>query len=332
MRSLGTQPGTLTGIDKVHYERTYPETAVVYGLYTIRDPDPANLALLKDGDLNCVAQRVVEHFEGALRGQGLTPTRRQKIQKWEEQVHETGATVNDVAKLEKVLKRAIILRDIAGEDIYNSGKYGRGGNGNHRPVELIVHSGHTWSRELHFPQSREVHFYEGNVWQVIREATQNEPTAVWVLGGEQERQLSVDQFVLQDGHTYRTREAHERLQKVCDELGDPAIAERAFEVNHAASIVAKEKESLEADLSRSSKRHPESLCRARPRWSLELNGLRYERRCQHPHEDLLSRLLPGLGEAKPYFERFGHPTHRMTRAAINGRLVYIEVSSIADIL
>ena len=40
-------------------------------LYPIRDTDPANLDPLRDGDLNCVAQRVIEHFEGASRGQGL---------------------------------------------------------------------------------------------------------------------------------------------------------------------------------------------------------------------------------------------------------------------
>ncbi|MEW8688775.1 MAG: hypothetical protein AB2556_23405 [Candidatus Thiodiazotropha sp.] len=28
----------------------------------------------------------------------------------------------------------------------------------------------------------------------------------------------------------------------------------------------------------------------------------------------------GMGEAKPYFERFGHPAHRMVRAAIDGAL------------
>ncbi|MEW8686498.1 MAG: hypothetical protein AB2556_11860 [Candidatus Thiodiazotropha sp.] len=28
----------------------------------------------------------------------------------------------------------------------------------------------------------------------------------------------------------------------------------------------------------------------------------------------------GVGEAKPYFERFGHPTHRMVRVAINSAL------------
>ena len=27
-----------------------------------------------------------------------------------------------------------------------------------------------------------------------------------------------------------------------------------------------------------------------------------------------------MGEAKPYFERFGHPSHHMTRVAINGAL------------
>ncbi|MEW8615753.1 MAG: hypothetical protein AB2610_21560, partial [Candidatus Thiodiazotropha sp.] len=162
--SRDTKPGVLTGIDSVFYQNAYPVTAVAYGLYPIRDPDPANLAPLRDGNLNCVAQRVVEHFEGTLRGQGLTPTRRQKIQEWEERVHKSGATVEDVADLEKILKRAIVLRDIAGEDIYNSGKYQRGGNGVRGKVELIVHNGHAWSKDLHFPQSREVHFYEGDVW------------------------------------------------------------------------------------------------------------------------------------------------------------------------
>ena len=139
------------------YQNAYPVTAVAYGLYSIRVPDPANVAPLRDGDLNCVAQRVVEHFEGPLRGQGLTPARRRKIQEWENGVYEGGATVDDVAELEKIPKRAIILRDIAGKDIYNNGKYRPRG----ADMELIVHSGHACPKDLHFPQSREVYFYEG---------------------------------------------------------------------------------------------------------------------------------------------------------------------------
>ena len=87
-----------------------------------------------------MAQRVVDHFKGALRGQGLIPARRRKIQEWENGVHEVGATVDDVAELERILKRAIILRDIAGKDIYNNGKYRLRG----ADMELIVHNGHAW--------------------------------------------------------------------------------------------------------------------------------------------------------------------------------------------
>ena len=142
-----------------------------------------------------------------------------------------------MAELKKILKRAIILRDIADEDIYSSGKYQRSG---WKAVELIVHNGHAWSKDLHFPQCREVHFYEGDVWQEIRYDTVSSPLAVLLLVGH-DRQLSVDQLVQQDGRTCRTQEAHERLPAVCARLGNPELAERAFEENHAASVMAKEK-------------------------------------------------------------------------------------------
>jgi len=65
--SQNTMPGALTEIDSVFYQNAYSVTAVVYGFYPVRDPDPANLVTLGDGDLNCVTQRVPEHFEDALR-------------------------------------------------------------------------------------------------------------------------------------------------------------------------------------------------------------------------------------------------------------------------
>ena len=91
-----------------------------------------------------MAKRVVEHSEGAIRGHGLMPTQRQKIQEWEERVqsHETGAAVNDVAELEEILKRAIILRDVAGKGIHNTSKYQAS---KWKAIELIIHNGHAWS-------------------------------------------------------------------------------------------------------------------------------------------------------------------------------------------
>ncbi|MEW8689352.1 MAG: hypothetical protein AB2556_26310 [Candidatus Thiodiazotropha sp.] len=59
--------------------------------------------------------------------------------------------------------------------------------------------------------------------------------------GGQDRQLSVDQFVLQDGRTFRTQGFHRRLRAICAKLGNPELAERAFGEKHAASIMAKEK-------------------------------------------------------------------------------------------
>ncbi|MEW8688558.1 MAG: hypothetical protein AB2556_22320 [Candidatus Thiodiazotropha sp.] len=37
-------------------------------------------------------------------------------------------------------------------------------------------------------------------------------------------------------------------------------------------------------------------------------------------KDCYSASFQGMSEAKPYFERFGHPSHRMIRVAINGVL------------
>ena len=120
--SRDTKPCVLTGIDSVFYQNAYPVTAVAYGLYPIRDPDPANISPLRHGDLSCVAQRVKKHFEGASRGHGLTSARRWKLQDWERWVHETRASADDVAELKKILWRPVVLRDIASSTAVNIGR------------------------------------------------------------------------------------------------------------------------------------------------------------------------------------------------------------------
>ncbi|MEW8688341.1 MAG: hypothetical protein AB2556_21220 [Candidatus Thiodiazotropha sp.] len=300
MRSHGTQSLACSGIDRVFYQNAYPVSAVAYGLYPIRDPDLANLGPLRDGRLNCVAQRVV----GALRGQGLTRTRRRKIQEWEER---GWATRKGVDELEQVLKKSIVLRDIAGEDIFNSGKYqSRGAN-----IELIYHNGHAWPKDLHFPQSREVHIHEGDVWQAIRVVTRGEPIAAWLLGG-QDRQLSVDQFVLQDGRTYRTQGFHERLQAICAKLGNPELAERTtrpalWQRKRTAGNQPQPASSLASMEHGHGGLWNSRGCDTREVVSIDMKAC-------YPAS------FQGMGEAKPYFERIGHPTHRMVRVAINGAL------------
>ncbi|CAI2201245.1 1840_t:CDS:1, partial [Funneliformis geosporum] len=129
-----TKPGFWVGIDekflvkiiqgdKKSEYRELDANAVVYGLYRIQEPDSKRLMPIKDGTLNCVAQRVIEHFEKAKRGYVLTSTRKQKIGTWEKRMHQPGARVEDVAELEKILKRPIKLLDITHGTIFNSGKY-----------------------------------------------------------------------------------------------------------------------------------------------------------------------------------------------------------------
>jgi len=115
--SQNTKPGALTGINSVFYQNAYPVTTVVYGLYPVSDPDPANLVPVRDGDRNSVAQRVMEHFESALRGQGLTPKRRQKIQDWKEGVHETGATIEPLFCEILLARMSTILTNIRGKTL-----------------------------------------------------------------------------------------------------------------------------------------------------------------------------------------------------------------------
>ncbi|CAG8628717.1 23401_t:CDS:10 [Gigaspora margarita] len=94
--------------------------AVVYGLYQIRKPDVNRLMPIKDGTLNCVAERVIEHFDQAKRGYGLTKIRRQKINDWEKKMRIPGARVHDIAELEKILKHPITLLDITYKAINNA--------------------------------------------------------------------------------------------------------------------------------------------------------------------------------------------------------------------
>ena len=115
---------------------------------------------------------------------------------------------------------------------------------------------------------------------------------------------------------------HKRLTKdsICARLGNPELAERFFGENHAASIMAKEKNawkpaqaSLLQDIQKACLEHGHGGL-----W----NSMDYDTR------DVVSIVMKvcypasfqGMGEAKPYFERFGHPTHHMTRVAINGAL------------
>ena len=123
--------------------------------------------------------------------------------------------------------------------------------------------------------------------------------------------------------TYRTLETHERLTRACHHLApeDPeALAIRAFGENHAASIMAKERNgwkpttaSLEDDIQKACVEHGHGGLWASMDYDTR-DVVSIDMKSCYPVS------FQGEGEARPYFQRFGHPSHRMARVAINGSL------------
>ena len=92
---------------------------VVYGIYPLNEkPDIGKLKPMKYSSLTSlrktkyVAERIIEHFTNASRGNKLTDLRSKKINQWELTVKERGAIINDIAKLETSLRFPITVMTI----------------------------------------------------------------------------------------------------------------------------------------------------------------------------------------------------------------------------
>ncbi|CAG8841798.1 3088_t:CDS:2, partial [Racocetra persica] len=171
-----TKPGFWVGIDKKFLVREVSEQSevgkldsntVVYGLYQIRKPDVNRLISMKDGAFNYIAQR--------------------------KKMCISGARVQDIAELEKILKRPIKLLDITHSTIFNSEKYR---SGKYEEIGMVVHNGHAFLRNQHFPRDRMVEYYKGDTWEAISNTLRG-PQAIWLMGVRDMSQ-TISQFVLED--------------------------------------------------------------------------------------------------------------------------------------
>ncbi|KAF0484341.1 hypothetical protein F8M41_023026 [Gigaspora margarita] len=355
------KPGFWVGIDEKFLVREVSgqseigeldNNAVIYGLYRIRKPDVNRLMSIKDGALNCVAERVIEHFDQAKRRHGLTEIRRQKINDWEKKMRIPGARVQNVAELEKILKRPITLLDITHGKIFNSGKYRAG---KYEEIEMVVHNGHAFLRNQHFPKDRMVEYYKGDTWEAISNVLQG-PQAIWLMGvGDGNQRVS--QFILEDGRTFRTWIKHTDIIKTCKELFEDAVdwqfceniineekksillkslkvvdlAEQVFGTNHAGSRLANEinewypiSGKINDVIKQACVEHGHG-----GRWNAPdycINNVVYiDMKSCYPAS------MQGKGECASWFNRFGHPTHHLVRVAVNGELAENNITGFAQI-
>ena len=140
------------------------------------------------------------------------------------------------------------------------------------------------------------------------------------MGRAIDKKLTVDQFLTEDGRTFRTREVHERLQKICNALGDPTLADRVFGENHAVSIMAKERNGWKPTTA-SFLEDVQKTCMKHDHGGL-WNSMEYNTRevVSIDMKACYPTSFQGLGKAQLWFQRFGHPKHRMMHITVNGPL------------
>ncbi|CAG8553894.1 12053_t:CDS:10, partial [Racocetra fulgida] len=205
------------------------------------------------------------------------------------------ARVYDIAELEKILKRSITLLDITYGTIFNSKKYR---SGKYEEIEMVVHNGHAFPRNQHFPRNRMVEYYKDDTWEAINNALQG-PQAIWLMGNiinEKKRSILLESL------------------KVVD------LAEQVFGANHAGSRLANEinkwypiSEKINENIKRACVEHGHG-----GRWNTpnyHINDII----CIDMKECYLASMR-GQGECTPWFNRFGHPTHHLVQVAVNGKL------------
>ena len=203
----------------------------------------------------------------------------------------------------KETQNEIVVKNTAGEDIYNSVKYQQRSR---TCLEFICRNGHAWLEDLHFQGARQVWMYEGDLWDVIKQVIEGNPMTVWPQGDEN-RQLNVTQSLLEGVWVFMTWEAHEHLIEVYRRLGDESLAERDF----GQSVNARENHDwkptpacLLKEIYKAFMEHGQGEL-----WNSTGYGVK---NVSIDMKSCYSASFKGEGKAKSYYKRFGHPTQRIS--------------------
>ncbi|RGB22148.1 hypothetical protein C1646_776557, partial [Rhizophagus diaphanus] len=298
-----TKPGFWVGIDEKFLvkiiqgekQSEYIEldaNAVVYGLYRIWEPDSKRLMPMKDGTLNCVAQRVIEHFEKAKKGYGFTSTQ-------------------DVAELEKILKRPIKLLDITHGTIFNSGKY--------RTAIWLIELGLGEGETLEEIQS---------ISQFVLEDGRTFRT--WIKHTDI---IKACKELFEDAVDWQFREGiinKERKRKSLESLKIVELAEQVFGANHVGGKLANEinnwhptPASVHENIKQSCVEHGHEGRWNAPNYQVE-DVICIDMKECYPAS------MRGQGECSPWFKQFGHPTHHLVRVAVEGELPPDDITGFAQ--
>ncbi|CAG8505861.1 4226_t:CDS:2, partial [Cetraspora pellucida] len=182
-------------------------------------------------------------------------------------------------------------------------------------IGIVVHNGHAFPRNQHFPRDQMVEYYKGDTWEAISNALR-EPQAIWLMGVEDMSQ-TISQFVLEDGHTFRTWKKHTEIIEACKQLVNDTI-----DWQYQEGIINKEKKSILLE-------------------SLKVVDLAEQTlECTDYHvndviyidmKECYLASMRGQGKCTPWFNRFRHPTHYFVRVVVNGELPENDITGFAQI-
>ncbi|RHZ71197.1 hypothetical protein Glove_261g44 [Diversispora epigaea] len=277
-----------------------------------------------------------------------------------------GTRVQDVAKLEKILKRPITLLDITHGKIFNSGKYR---SGKYEEIEMEATSvnffKHKSSKSFtpitfeylqHKRNIYEGYWYRKPSFLLIKRNTPEGLQAIWLMGVGDEIQR-ISQFVLENCRTFRTWKKHTEIIESCKQLVNDAInwqyregiinEEKKSIISESLKVVDLTEQVFGANYARS------QLANKINKWQPITGKINdtikqvciehgYGGRWNSPDYNIndvicidIKECYPvsmrGQGECITWFKRFEHPTHHLVRVAVNRKLPQEDITGFAQV-
>ncbi|KAL3865473.1 hypothetical protein ACJMK2_042860 [Sinanodonta woodiana] len=199
---------------------------------------------------------------------------------------------------------------------YDSGCYRSKGS----PIEIIDHNFHAWGiNEGDFPREKRIRYYENADMLTWIKNNYTDPVNVWLFSSDGDK---YDQFVTAQGEIYRT----ESLQNSMEEFARRYINDETA-IKNSTSFT---KSSIAAQFAR--ERNSWKPTRKRFVDDVKASCVEYGHgglwNTKYDFNDMMSvdmiACYPGSflggGECNEYYIKFGLPTHKMVRRAINGPL------------
>ncbi|RHZ63506.1 hypothetical protein Glove_329g15 [Diversispora epigaea] len=139
-------PGQLMGIDEYLWEKTREYVShICYELRPVPIPQGPP-GPYYNGDINCIVTELQRQIEqgGTKRAKGLTPARERALVEFNKKVLKPGCNLKDLHILEKDEKDGglgmkIIVKDILGNEMWNSGKYKK-----RSTLTVFCHNNYAW--------------------------------------------------------------------------------------------------------------------------------------------------------------------------------------------